>query len=110
VRAARFHAQKDVRIEVGDGVDDLAVGDNVVVEPYFTCGECAQCLAGNYHLCVKMGFIGLAGGGGGLSEAIVVERKWIHKIGDIPLDEFITQGFDTLIHHNDTAVKILVHP
>jgi (R,R)-butanediol dehydrogenase / meso-butanediol dehydrogenase / diacetyl reductase len=71
-------------VEVGDGVDDLAVGDNVVVEPYFTCGECAQCLAGNYHLCVKMGFIGLAGGGGGLSEAIVVEREWIHKIGDIP--------------------------
>lgn len=74
-------------VELGDGVDDLAVGDNVVVEPYFTCGECAPCLAGNYHLCVKMGFIGLAGGGGGLSEAIVVERKWIHKIGDIPLDE-----------------------
>ncbi|CAN5398931.1 2,3-butanediol dehydrogenase [soil metagenome] len=74
-------------VEVGDGVDDLAVGDNVVVEPYFTCGECAQCLAGNYHLCVKMGFIGLAGGGGGLSETIVVKRQWIHKIGDIPLDE-----------------------
>ena len=74
-------------VEVGDGVDDLAVGDNVVVEPYFTCGECAPCLAGNYHLCAKMGFIGLSGGGGGLSEAIVVERKWIHKIGDIPLDE-----------------------
>jgi (R,R)-butanediol dehydrogenase / meso-butanediol dehydrogenase / diacetyl reductase len=74
-------------VEVGDGVDDLAVGDNVVVEPYFTCGQCAPCLAGNYHLCAKMGFIGLSGGGGGLSEAIVVERKWIHKIGDIPLDE-----------------------
>jgi len=74
-------------VEVGDGVDDLAVGDNVVVEPYFTCGECAPCLAGNYHLCAKMGFIGLSGGGGGLSEAIVVERQWIHKIGDIPLDE-----------------------
>jgi (R,R)-butanediol dehydrogenase/meso-butanediol dehydrogenase/diacetyl reductase len=34
-----------------------------------------------------MGFIGLSGGGGGLSEKIVVERHWVHPIGDIPLDE-----------------------
>jgi (R,R)-butanediol dehydrogenase/meso-butanediol dehydrogenase/diacetyl reductase len=34
-----------------------------------------------------MGFIGLAGGGGGLSEKIVVERRWVHPVGDIPLDE-----------------------
>ncbi len=72
---------------VGDGVTDLAVGENVVVEPYFVCGECAQCKAGNYHLCAKMGFIGLAGGGGGLSQKIVVDRRWVHPIGDIPLDE-----------------------
>jgi hypothetical protein len=38
--------------------------------------------AGNYHLCVKMGFIGLAGGGGGLSEKIVVDRRWVHPVGD----------------------------
>lgn len=72
---------------LGEGVDDLTVGENVVVEPYFVCGECAPCLAGNYHLCVKMGFIGLAGGGGGLSEKVVVDRRWVHPIGDIPLDE-----------------------
>lgn len=72
---------------LGEGVTDLTVGENVVVEPYFVCGECAPCLAGNYHLCTKMGFIGLAGGGGGLSEKIVVDRRWVHPIGDIPLDE-----------------------
>jgi (R,R)-butanediol dehydrogenase/meso-butanediol dehydrogenase/diacetyl reductase len=72
---------------VGDGVTDLTVGDRVVVEPYFVCGECAPCKAGRYNLCTKMGFIGLAGGGGGLSEKIVVERRWVHPVGDIPLDE-----------------------
>ena len=72
---------------LGDGVTGLSVGENVVVEPYFVCNECAPCLAGNYHLCVKMGFIGLAGGGGGLSEKIVVDERWVHPIGDIPLDE-----------------------
>jgi (R,R)-butanediol dehydrogenase/meso-butanediol dehydrogenase/diacetyl reductase len=28
----------------------------------------------------------------------------------ISLEHLIDEGFDTLIHHNDTAVKILVHP
>ena len=72
---------------VGAGVTGLVVGEHVVVEPYFVCGECAQCQAGQYHLCAKMGFIGLAGGGGGLSEKIVVDRRWVHPVGSIPLDE-----------------------
>jgi (R,R)-butanediol dehydrogenase/meso-butanediol dehydrogenase/diacetyl reductase len=72
---------------LGEGVGDLTVGENVVVEPYFVCGECAPCKTGHYNLCTKMGFIGLAGGGGGLSEKIVVERRWVHPIGDIPLDQ-----------------------
>jgi (R,R)-butanediol dehydrogenase / meso-butanediol dehydrogenase / diacetyl reductase len=73
--------------EVGEGVEGLAVGDNVVVEPYFVDDECDMCQAGSYHLCRKMGFIGLSGGGGGLSEKIVVDRRWVHPIGNIPLDE-----------------------
>ncbi|MFJ6416560.1 2,3-butanediol dehydrogenase [Paeniglutamicibacter sp. NPDC091659] len=72
---------------LGEGVMDLAVGQNVVVEPYFTCGVCPQCKSGRYHLCEKMGFIGLAGGGGGLGEKVVVDKRWVHPIGDIPLDE-----------------------
>lgn len=72
---------------LGEGVSDLTVGENVVVEPYVVCGTCAPCLAGNYNLCTSMGFIGLAGGGGGLSEKIVVDRRWVHPIGDIPLDQ-----------------------
>ncbi|MEP7089274.1 MAG: 2,3-butanediol dehydrogenase [Nocardioidaceae bacterium] len=72
---------------LGEGVRDLAIGDSVVVEPYFVCGTCAPCLEGRYNLCTSMGFIGLAGGGGGLSERIVVDRRWVHAVGDIPLDE-----------------------
>ncbi|MGV8882338.1 MAG: 2,3-butanediol dehydrogenase [Rhodoglobus sp.] len=72
---------------LGDGVSGLSVGENVVVEPYFVCGECAPCKAGHYNLCTTMGFIGLAGGGGGLSEKIVVDQRWVHPIGNIPLDQ-----------------------
>jgi (R,R)-butanediol dehydrogenase/meso-butanediol dehydrogenase/diacetyl reductase len=71
---------------LGQGITDLRVGENVVVEPYFVCGECAECKAG-YNLCGKMGFIGLAGGDGGLSQEIVVDRRRVYPIGDIPLDE-----------------------
>ena len=72
---------------LGEGVTDLHVGENVVVEPYVVCGSCAPCTAGNYNLCTSLGFIGLAGGGGGLSEQIVVDRRWVHPVGDIPLDQ-----------------------
>ncbi len=73
--------------ELGEGVTGLAVGDSVVVEPYIVCNECGPCLSGHYNLCTKLGFIGLAGGGGGLSEKIVVDTRWVHPVGDIPLDE-----------------------
>lgn len=85
--------------ELGEGVTDLAVGDSVVVEPYFVCDECAPCKAGNYHLCVNMGFIGLAGGGGGLSEKIVVDRRWVHPVGDIPLDQAALIEPLSVAHH-----------
>lgn len=85
--------------ELGDGVNDLTVGESVVVEPYFVCDECPPCKAGNYHLCEKMGFIGLAGGGGGLSERIVVDRRWVHPVGDIPLDQAALIEPLSVAHH-----------
>jgi (R,R)-butanediol dehydrogenase/meso-butanediol dehydrogenase/diacetyl reductase len=30
--------------------------------------------------------------------------------GRIPLEDLVEQGFDTLINHKETAVKVLVHP
>lgn len=72
---------------VGDGVTDLQVGDAVVVEPYIIDPQFSTEPGSNYHLTPNMNFIGLAGRGGGLSEKIVVERRWVHAVGDIPLDE-----------------------
>ncbi|MFK4638071.1 2,3-butanediol dehydrogenase [Paenarthrobacter histidinolovorans] len=86
-------------VEVGDGVQALAVGDNVVVEPYFVCDECPPCKAGNYHLCTKMGFIGLSGGGGGLGGMVVVDTRWVHKVGNIPLDQAALIEPLSVAHH-----------
>ncbi|MBE7162793.1 MAG: 2,3-butanediol dehydrogenase [Williamsia herbipolensis] len=84
---------------LGDGVDDLTVGDGVVVEPYVVCDECPPCREGNYHLCTRMGFIGLAGGGGGLSEKVVVPRRWVHPVGDMPLDQAALIEPLSVAHH-----------
>ncbi len=35
--------------EVGDGVDDVHVGDRVAVEPYIICGHCDACARGKYN-------------------------------------------------------------
>lgn len=72
---------------LGEGVTDLAVGENVVVEPYIIADDVDTSEGQPYHLSKDMNFIGLGGRGGGLSEKIVVQRRWVHPIGDIPLDE-----------------------
>ncbi|WEV73532.1 2,3-butanediol dehydrogenase [Bifidobacterium sp. ESL0798] len=82
------HEFSGVVEEIADDVDTtVKVGDHVVVEPLMVCGECSACKSGNYNACEKMGFIGINGKGGGLSEHIVVESRWVHAIGDLPLDQ-----------------------
>lgn len=73
--------------EVGEGVEGLTVGDAVVVEPLMVDGDCPPCQSGSYNQCENMGFIGISGRGGGLSEHIVVEQRWVHPVGDLPLDQ-----------------------
>ncbi len=46
--------------ELGDGVDDLKVGDLVAVSPSRPCGRCAYCLTGLPNHCADMRFYGSA--------------------------------------------------
>ena len=36
---------------VGEAVDGVSVGDRVVVQPLFACGECPECLTGRSNIC-----------------------------------------------------------
>ncbi|MED1740139.1 2,3-butanediol dehydrogenase [Bacillus swezeyi] len=67
-------------VEVGKGVTTVQVGDRVTVEPIYACGECEACKQGKYNLCDKLGFFGLAGGGGGFSEYTAVPAEMLHKL------------------------------
>ncbi|MGP5165689.1 2,3-butanediol dehydrogenase [Arthrobacter rhombi] len=84
---------------LGDGIDDLEIGQNVVVEPYIIRDDVEVGPGQEYQLSKDMNFIGLGGRGGGLAEKIVVERRWVHPIGEIPLDEAALIEPLSVAHH-----------
>ena len=69
-------------VELGEGVDDIAIGDRVTIEPIFSCGCCDACREGLYNLCKNLGFVGLSGGAGGFAAYSVVPAKMAHKMPD----------------------------
>ncbi|WP_291049673.1 2,3-butanediol dehydrogenase [Herbiconiux sp.] len=77
------HEMAGVVAEVGEGVTHVKPGDRVAVEPYITCGECEYCVNGPYNLCVKMGYYGLSGWGGGFAEYVVVGANRVFDLGEI---------------------------
>jgi len=82
------HEFSGVVYAVGEGVDDIEVGQHVVVEPYIISDDVPTGPSDDYHLSKDMNFIGLGGRGGGLSEKIAVKRRWVHPISNsIPLDQ-----------------------
>ncbi|KAF2666404.1 GroES-like protein [Microthyrium microscopicum] len=63
------------------------IGDKVVVQPSIFCSECTACRGGAENVCHKSGFIGLSGGGGGLSDSVCVPADAVLKLPDnVPLD------------------------
>jgi (R,R)-butanediol dehydrogenase/meso-butanediol dehydrogenase/diacetyl reductase len=53
------HEMSGVVVALGDGVSDVAVGDQVTVMPLSWDGTCPACLAGNTHICQNLDFIGV---------------------------------------------------
>ncbi|KAF9452076.1 2,3-butanediol dehydrogenase [Macrolepiota fuliginosa MF-IS2] len=69
-------------VDVGPGVDATkwALGTDVAIEPIFGCskGDCFPCSNGTCNICPRGGFIGISGWGGGLSEYIAVDLRYVH--------------------------------
>lgn len=68
--------------EVGRDVNDINIGDKVVIRPISECRKCRHCLQGRAHLC-DQGFNGngLAFGGlpGGFAEYVVIPKAQINN-------------------------------
>ena len=83
-------------VAVGEGVDQVAVGDHVIVAWTPPCGECRACLRGEANLCVQI-FFNIAGaakftrggapifgfaGTGTFAEEMVLPEQGVVKIPD----------------------------
>ena len=67
--------------ELGDGLDDLAVGDRVVCEGMIPCNRCRRCKEGETQLCLNYDQIGFTRGGG-YGEYVLVPRHVVHRLPD----------------------------
>ncbi|OHV06211.1 alcohol dehydrogenase catalytic domain-containing protein [Mycobacterium talmoniae] len=68
-------------VEVGDGVEDVEVGDRAAVYPLIvSCGKCAACQRGLYFSCKLMAALGSNAPGGGLSEFTVAPASALHLL------------------------------
>ncbi|BGP21090.1 hypothetical protein JCM10213_008996 [Rhodosporidiobolus nylandii] len=77
------HEFSGVVEQVGPGVKgDFARGDRVVIESVISCGECYACNIGCNNACTSLGFVGLSGLGGGLSEYFASPEQYLHKLPD----------------------------
>ncbi len=82
------HEFSGVIVEVGPEVKNLVEGERVVSETsYSTCGVCAHCLSGDYHLCAHREGLG-SRHDGVFAELVAVPGRIVHKIsGDMSYEE-----------------------
>lgn len=71
---------------VGAGVEGIAAGDEVTVNPVLWCGDCRYCEDGNYHLCRVGGFLGIHADGG-FAESVVVDAETVVRLDGISIEE-----------------------
>jgi hypothetical protein len=72
------------RAQVPNG---LQVGDRVAVQPTICCNQCIPCKEGLTNCCDSFGFVGLMGWGGGLSDYVCVDARFVFKLPEtIPSD------------------------
>ncbi|KAI8654131.1 hypothetical protein NCS56_01369700 [Fusarium sp. Ph1] len=74
------HEFSGIISEVGPGVEGFEVGQACAVQPTIFCGHCAACDSHSENVCHDGGFVGLSGGGGGLSEAVCVNATHVFPL------------------------------
>ena len=65
---------------IGAAVENLAVGDTVIVHPLITCGLCRACRAGDDMHCIRSAFPGIDTNGG-FAELLKTGARSVVKLG-----------------------------
>lgn len=75
------HEFSGVVEQVGEGVNQIKVGDRVCVDPNQLCGHCYYCRNGIGHFCESMVGIGTTTDGG-FAQYCVVNQSQVYKLAD----------------------------
>ena len=73
------HEMSGFIAEIGEGVENFAVWDAVVVRPLDPCGECPACQAGHDHICQNLNFMGIDSPGA-LQSSWTVPAHTLHRL------------------------------
>ncbi|MDQ2847388.1 MAG: L-threonine 3-dehydrogenase [Actinomycetota bacterium] len=67
-------------VAIGDGVQDVRLGDFVSGEGHIVCGTCRNCRAGRRHLCIRTSSIGVDRDGAFAEFVVIPETNvWVHR-------------------------------
>ncbi|WP_029137640.1 L-threonine 3-dehydrogenase [Nakamurella lactea] len=67
-------------VDLGEGVQDVRLGDFVSGEGHIVCGTCRNCRAGRRHLCIRTSSIGVDRDGAFAEFVVIPETNvWVHK-------------------------------
>jgi L-iditol 2-dehydrogenase len=69
-------------VEVSNEVENLRIGQRVVIEPGFTCGKCEYCRKGMYNLCEEVKFYGTPPYDGAFAEYVSAPEQNVYVIPD----------------------------
>lgn len=73
-------------VELGEGVDNVKVGDRCSVEPYMNCGTCFACRKGASNCCASLDVIGVMIDGG-LCEHFLIRAEKLHPAENLSFEQ-----------------------
>lgn len=74
------HEMSGVVAAMGPGVRAFGIGDPVVVDPQWSCGECEYCRRGDINLCPKKRVLGTQSWQGAFGEYIIAPEKSVFHL------------------------------
>lgn len=72
--------------KIGEGVNNISVGDSVLVYPWIGCGDCSACRAKNENLCDTPKSLGVFQDGGYSDYILVSHYRYLAKISGINME------------------------
>jgi len=92
-------------VDLGEGVEDLEIGQLVAVEPAISCGECEPCQHGHPNLCPDVRFCGTPPVDGVFAEYTVMPARNCFPLpqGFSPAEGALLEPLGIAIHAVDLA-------